>query len=564
MAPTVDSPTPAPASWPRTLREGLLIGLFALALNLAGNGSRGLWDRDEPRYAGCTREMRLSGDWIHPTFNAEPRYYKPVLIYWLMLGGTALGGDNAFGARLVPALAGVGACLMVWGLGRRLFGPNVGRLAALFLATAPLFVYNAKAATIDATLVCFHLGCMWALWELSRAPSRAWAAVFWGCLALAVLDKGPVTPVFLVLAAAVGWWWRGPTAWWGRLRWRWGLPAFGLIVAPWYVAIGIISRGDFYRVALGYHVLKRMTTGIETHGAPPGYYTGLTAATFYPWSALLPVALLAAWQRRRTTPAFGFLLGWVVGPLAFLECVPTKLIHYYLPALPACAILAAWGVERVAESGVNLRRWPLGRVSVGLLAGVGFAMTVGLLAGALLLPWDLRLPLLVMAAILGPTTLYAMERFQNGAIERASLGLVAAWAAILLIAFGWLGPAVDPYRVTPKVARGLEQLARAEGATPALVGFKAPSIVYELGRPAPILESYDDLTEYLGRDGAVVAALKEREIEAFRKDARLTLDVRGRVSGLDTENPLRDDRLHLVILRPASRLAGAPQEAAVK
>ena len=29
-------------------------------------------------------------DWIFPTFNGEPRYHKPILIYWLMGLTTAI------------------------------------------------------------------------------------------------------------------------------------------------------------------------------------------------------------------------------------------------------------------------------------------------------------------------------------------------------------------------------------------------------------------------------------------------------------------------------------------
>ena len=79
------APSSAARSLPRALREPLLIGLLALTLNLAGNGAVGLWDRDEPRYAVCVREMRARNDWVFPTYNAEPRYHKPVLIYWLLL-----------------------------------------------------------------------------------------------------------------------------------------------------------------------------------------------------------------------------------------------------------------------------------------------------------------------------------------------------------------------------------------------------------------------------------------------------------------------------------------------
>src|SRR4051794_38627776 len=112
--PPVDSaaPSPVPPASGRAragrgvVLEAALIGLLALTLNLLGNGRVSLWDRDEPRYAGCTREMRASGDWIHPTFNAEPRYHKPVLIYWLMLAGTAAGGGNPVRAPRASALWG--------------------------------------------------------------------------------------------------------------------------------------------------------------------------------------------------------------------------------------------------------------------------------------------------------------------------------------------------------------------------------------------------------------------------------------------------------------------------
>src|SRR5918998_3186043 len=368
----------------RRVREAVLVGLLALTLNLAGNARISLWDRDEPRYAGCTREMRASGDWLRPTFNAEPRYHKPVLIYWLMMAGTALGGDNPFGARLVSALAGTGTCLVVLAWGRRLLGDRVGLWAALILATAPIVVVESKLATTDATLALLVVGCQFALWELARGPSKAAAAVFWSFLALATLTKGPVGPALIVASAGVSWWWGGPTDCWkrSRLRWGWGLAGFLLLTAPWYVAIGLASQGDFYRVMVGRHVIHRMTTGMEDHGGFPGYYLVTALGTFYPWSALLPAALVGAWARRRNHPAFGFLLGWAVGPLILLECARTKLIHYYLPAYPACALLAAWLVATLAEARVPLRQWRLGRLSFGLLAGIGAGQVAGLLAAA--------------------------------------------------------------------------------------------------------------------------------------------------------------------------------------
>jgi 4-amino-4-deoxy-L-arabinose transferase-like glycosyltransferase len=431
-----------------------------------------------------------------------------------------------------------------------MFDRQVGRMAALALITAPIFVVESKLATTDAILTFFLVACQFALWELSRKDSPRVAVLFWVALALATLTKGPVGPVLIGVSAAVSWWWGGPTAWFGRLRWSWGLPVYALITAPWYIAIGIISRGDFFRVSMGYHVLRRMTTGIETHGGFPGYYAALTLGVFYPWAALLPAGIVGAWSRRRESPRYGFALGWLVGPWVFLELVRTKIIHYFLPAYPAAALIVAWLVVAVARSEMNLRRWPLGRLSLGLLTGIGIGMTVGLLAGALVLPASLRWPCLVVALILAPGTLYAMERFQAGRAGRAALGLVATWAVVLLLMATWLVPATDPFRLSPVLARHLASYAARERATPILADYKAPSVVYYFGRPVKVWEGREALVELARRDGAVVAGLTDVEVGLLRREPRLRVELRERISGIDVEHA-RQRTLQLALIRPA-------------
>ena len=372
----------------------VLIAMIALCINLAGNARTGLWDRDEPRYAVAVREMRESGNWLVPTFNGEPRYHKPILIYWLMGLGTTLGGDNPFGARLASALAGTGTCVLTWLLARRMIGARAGLLAGLMLAVAPIAVAESKLATTDATLAFWLVGCQCCLWELARRPSRILAGTFWALLGLAVLTKGPVAPVFLLAAGALAWWWGWPAAQvWRRLHPRYGLLGFALVTVPWYLAVAVITRGEFLHFAVGKQIVERVTTRMEEHGGFPGYYAVVSMLTFYPWSALVPAAVVAAWKRRKTHPDLAFLLSWVIGPWVFLECLPTRLIHYYLPAFPACALLAAWLVEAVTAEDVTLRRWPLGRLGLGLLAGIGITTAVCLLAAAPLAPAYLRPPL---------------------------------------------------------------------------------------------------------------------------------------------------------------------------
>ena len=514
------------ARWRVRWAEAAAIAALALVLNLAGNGSVSLWDRDEPRYAVCTREMLARGDWIFPTFNAEPRFHKPILIYWLMRAGFAIGGDNPFGARLVSVAAGTATCLLVLGLGRRMFGARVGFLGTAMLVTAPIMVIESKLATTDATLTLFLVANQFCLWELGSRPSRRLAAAFWVLIGLATLTKGPVGLALIACSGGVSWWCGGPVCMWKRLCWRWGLPLFALVTAPWLILVGLQSRGEFFKVALGQQVAERIMSGVEQHGGFPGYYIGSTLLMFHPWSALLPAAILGAWTRRKSNPVFGFLLGWIVGPLVLLECVRTKLIHYYLPAYPACALLAAWLVVSVAREGVNLRRWPLGRLGMGLLGGVGIGITAVFAAGAVVTPLSMRWPLLGTALVIGSGTLWGITLMYRTATERAILGLAATWALVMLTVSAWLLPAAEPYRTSQIIGRKLVRLVGEHSAHPVLLAFQEPSIIYAMGRTAPLIRTWKQFDNELDRHGEVVTAITyPRETVEFERRTHLEVEV---------------------------------------
>ena len=247
----------------------------------------------------------------------------------------------------------------------------------MILATAPIAVAESKLATTDATLAFLIFGCQFCLWELGKRPSRMLAGLFWVCMSLAILVKGPVAPALIAASFVLAWCcgWRTPA--WKRLYWRNGLIGLAILTLPWFVAISIASRGEFLRFAVGRQILHRVSTDMEAHGGFPGYYPVVSTLVFYPWSAFIPAALVGAWVRRKSDPKFGFLIGWVIGPLLLLECFQTKLIHYYLPAFAACALLLV--VARRARScldEVNIRRRPLGRLGVALLVGIGLAGAV--------------------------------------------------------------------------------------------------------------------------------------------------------------------------------------------
>jgi len=518
--------------WPWGWLEPVGIVLLSFVLNLTGNARTGLWDRDEPRYAVCVREMRARGDWLFPTFNGEPRYHKPILTYWLMGLGTALGGDNPFGARLVSAVAGAAMVLGVWWLGRRMLGARGGGLAALILATAPIVVTESKLATTDATLSLWLLGCQACLWMLGQRSSRAAAAFFWVFLSLATLTKGPVGPALIAASSLLAWWWGWPAVAWKRLQWRWGLVGFAILTAPWFIAISIASGGEFLRFAVGRQIVHRVATDMEAHGGFPGYYPVVSALVFYPWSALVPAALFGAWVRRRSDRDYGFLLGWAIGPLLLLECFRTKLIHYYLPAFPACALLIAGLVISVAAEGVNIRRRPLGRLAMALLVGVGLVGIVLMLAGATMVEARLRPPIVLISMVMAAGTLCGMSLFQRGATVRAIYILAATWAVVVLTVSGWLIPLAEPYRTSRVLGEKLASISAQLNVEPVLLEFQEPGVVYALGRPVALSRDRDSFFAHLAGGRSVLTVALPSEIEVMRSHFGLVVTPVDQVVGL--------------------------------
>jgi len=76
-------------------------------------GVKGLWG-PEDRWAEVVREMRLTGDYFHPTINGVPYFDKPLLGYWLIALSAAVAGRlDEWVVRLPSAIAGLLAGLSI-------------------------------------------------------------------------------------------------------------------------------------------------------------------------------------------------------------------------------------------------------------------------------------------------------------------------------------------------------------------------------------------------------------------------------------------------------------------
>ena len=138
-----DSYDPSPMKISLEPRRLVLIVILALAvlpycINL---GASSLWDSNEAFYAQTPREMIEAGDYVNPTFNYQPRFNKPPLVYWVVaLFYKAFGISEAV-ERLPIALGALVLIASALFLGQAAFSTNAGLIAAIALASMPTVPY---------------------------------------------------------------------------------------------------------------------------------------------------------------------------------------------------------------------------------------------------------------------------------------------------------------------------------------------------------------------------------------------------------------------------------------
>ena len=398
-------------------------------------GESRLWDRDEPRNAGCAAEMMARGDLIVPIFNDELRHQKPILLYWLIISAYSVFGVNEFSARFWSAVLASGTTFATYGIARRLINPTVAVYAAIALASSLMFDVAARAATPDSVLMfCGTTALLlYVIGTFSRSDSvvqlkndDSWfprnplvVTAMYAMLGLGVLAKGPVG--FLLPMAIIGLFILvmtldrpqnnssdsrfsavlaglnsclrtfHPVHFFKTLlsmRPVMGAAIILLVSAPWYFLVDAQTEGDFTRMFfIGEH-FGRATHAMENHNGGFWFYPVAILVGFFPWSILWGPVAIGLINRERGIPerkhdcrtsdvATTLMLCWIAVQVGAFSLAQTKLPSYVTPCYPALAILTATCLVHLAnkQSHVNLRWFYVALVALVL---TGLVMTLGI------------------------------------------------------------------------------------------------------------------------------------------------------------------------------------------
>ena len=332
----------------RLRTDWLLLAGFCGFLFFFGLAFFGLIGADEPRYAQVAREMLARHDWITPTLGGKPWLEKPPLYYWQAMLAYRIFGVSDWAARLPSAVDATFMVVAIYLFLRR-FRPGLHLDAALMTASAAGVIGFARAASMDMPLAATFTIALPSWWAWHESDARQYLALFYGCLALGALAKGPVAPflaaaIILVFSIA-----KGDSQLLRRTLWLPGILLFCVLALPWYCAVQM-RNPEFFRVFILEHNLVRFGTNLYRHKEPFWYFIPVVLLGLVPWTVFVVASLVESihtwWAERReflrSEDALNALLViWLVVPVVFFSISQSKLPGYILPALPAGALLVA-------------------------------------------------------------------------------------------------------------------------------------------------------------------------------------------------------------------------------
>jgi 4-amino-4-deoxy-L-arabinose transferase-like glycosyltransferase len=277
-------------------------------------------------------------------------------------------------ARLPSALGAIGTVVVTYFLGKNLFGPRVGLLAGLMLASSPKFHHYARAVRMDAfctlliasSLASFYYGYTHKRWTYLCLSGLL--------IGLAMLTKGPLIfyfPTAVILCYLL--FSRDPRFLWSR-DCLLGVTVLLATAFSWTVLAYQQGGSEYFNN----FVAENITTYGEKEGHPIrilGYFGDIFMGAA-PWGLFFPIVLYGYLTRERISQERAFLLIWM-GVIFLSFCITKeRRSPYLLPVFPSLSILVAQYFDaRITEIKQE------GRIKASTLVLYLLAVVVGLVAG---------------------------------------------------------------------------------------------------------------------------------------------------------------------------------------
>jgi 4-amino-4-deoxy-L-arabinose transferase-like glycosyltransferase len=479
-----------------------------------------LWDANEAFYAETPRVMIETGDYVSPSFNAQPRFNKPPLTYWIIAASYQVFGVSEWSERLPIVLAAMGLIAAAFVIGRVVWETQAGLWAAIVMATLPRFLMHSRRTSIDVflslfmglTLMFFVLG------ETRPARRRLWLWLMYACVGLGFMTKGPVAVVLPGAAFFIYLLVERRLRDISKMMIPAGIAIFLAVVVPWYLLV-YQKHGWDYIVSF---ILNENISRYTDEGWGPRrhfFYLQTLIGDLFPWSILLIAALVFVIFRKKFGerifgetgfPYARLMAIWTVIIVLFYSLSRNQQDQYMMPTYLAAAVLVGAVIWAFIKNDAPMVRW-LFVASGSLVVAVGGALVYLTSSGSNI---DLAgIGIAGIILILGGTgtLVFALLKKRELAAHSQIVSIVGLmWVFVLVVL-----PDFEQY----KPVKALSEVIGSSASTEARVGYyryTAPTMVYYLHRPVLEYFQEDEIVNLFADGKPAYMIMRDDDFEAVR------------------------------------------------
>lgn len=261
------------------------------------------------------------------------------------------------------------------------------------------------------------------------------------------------------------------------------------IAAPWYVAVGIMTSGEWTTEFFFHHNVHRFLHPMEQHAGSLLYYPIATMIGFFPWALTLVLGLITVVRRvrrgERHSRSTVFALCWILTWFIVFTFSASKLSHYVAPTYPLLAVIAGlWIADWIAAPELAIgKQWFLigwwGLVAMGV--GVMIALPIIVAHYAPGSPSSNWLGLILIA---GGIAGWVYQR--RGQLAFAASSLVVMGALLFTTMFAIAAPPISNQQTSVRLLEAVNRFG--DHNTPiATYRIRLPDFIFYAGRTGPIL-----------------------------------------------------------------------------
>ncbi|MCB0346569.1 MAG: glycosyltransferase family 39 protein [Bdellovibrionales bacterium] len=338
----------------------VLISGYLLFYNL---NSPSIDSKDEYLHISATQSMLGGEHFLVPEVDGEAYLNKPPLEFWLSQLAVKSFGQTNLGFRFVSALSGLLLVATVYLFSLYLFSSVPAAVFSSLLTIsshALLMEHGFRRADLDGLLLLLQSVAMIVGYLAAASPERrvqfSLGALSGLLIGLSVLVKSVAGYSALIVLGlyllTVRRGVRGADFW--KLCCTIAAPA--LLIPALYLLSLLQLQPDALKTLWGFEIADRIAVGYHNNDDLLFYLRMLfSKAEFLPPAAAAIGLIYGAYclVRKRSEPLI-FLSIWTMVPLLVFSLMPSRLVWYVFPAIPALAILSGRALSLLLHSSARL------------------------------------------------------------------------------------------------------------------------------------------------------------------------------------------------------------------